>query len=158
MRLTTITAAVALMAGAAFAGPVDPNAVQYSEYGEVEQSLTGQPGNADNGRKIMITKSKGNCIACHAVTALLDAPFHGDVGPTLDGIGSIRNAAELRGIVANAKMTFDGTVMPAFYKTSGFIRPGNGYTGKAAEGDIAPILSAQEIEDVVAYLLTLQDS
>jgi sulfur-oxidizing protein SoxX len=55
-------------------------------------------------------------------------------------------------------MAFEGTVMPAFYKTSGFIRPGNGYTGKSAkEEDLMPILTAQEIEDVVAYLLTLQD-
>ena len=62
------------------------------------------------------------------------------------------------GIVANPKMTFEGTVMPAFYKTSGFTRPGDGYTGKAAQGEIEPILSAQEIEDVVAFLMTLQDS
>lgn len=49
--------------------------------------------------------------------------------------------------------------MPAFYKTSGFIRPGNGYTGKAAkEEDLSPILTAQEIEDVVAFLLTLKGS
>ena len=76
----------------------------------------------------------------------------------LDGVGGYRSAAELRGIVANAKKTFEGTVMPAFYKTSGFIRPGDGYTGKAAPAEIEPILSAQEIEDVVAYLQTLQES
>lgn len=64
---------------------------------------------------------------------------------------------QLRGIVANAKMTFEGSFMPAFYKTEGFIRPGNGYTGKAAEGDLAPVLTAQQIEDVVAYLLTLKE-
>lgn len=75
----------------------------------------------------------------------------------LDGVGGYRSAEELRGIVANAKMTFEGTVMPAFYKTSGFIRPGDGYTGKAAQGPLEPILSAQDVEDVVAFLMTLQD-
>ena len=47
--------------------------------------------------------------------------------------------------------------MPAFYKTEGFVRPGNGFTGKAAEGALDPLLTAQEIEDVVAYLMTLKE-
>ncbi len=163
MRLTTITAALALTAGAAYADGhakmVAPGDVAFSEYGEVDASLSGKPGDPEAGRAIMISRGKGNCIACHEVTALNDAPFHGEVGPMLDGIGSNRSAEELRGIVANAKMMFPETVMPAFYKTSGFIRPGNGYTGKAAkEEDLSPILTAQEIEDVVAYLMTLTDS
>lgn len=159
MRLTALTAVAALIAGSAFAETVAPGDVQYGEYGEVEVSLTGVAGNPDAGREVMVDRGKGNCIACHAVTALKDELFHGEVGPALDGVGGYRSEAELRGIVANAKMTFEGSVMPAFYKTSGFIRPGDGYTGKAAkEEDLTPILSAQEIEDVVAYLLTLQDS
>ena len=105
----------------------------------------------------MTSRGKGNCIACHQVEALSDAPFHGEVGPPLDWVGDYRSAAELRGIVANAKMTFEGSVMPAFYKTSGFIRPGDAYTGKAAPDDLAPILTAQEIEDIVAFLQTLKD-
>ncbi|MCC1491747.1 sulfur oxidation c-type cytochrome SoxX [Cognatishimia sp. F0-27] len=159
MKIKAFTAIAALMvAGTAHAEAVSPNDVQYGEYGTIEASLSGAPGDAENGRAVMISRGKGNCIACHAVTALNDAPFHGEVGPTLDGIGEYRTAEELRGIVANAKMTFEGTVMPAFYKTSGFTRPGNGYTGKAAkEEDLSPILSAQEVEDVVAYLMTLKD-
>ena len=74
----------------------------------------------------------------------------------LDGVGSRWNEAELRGIVANAKLMYEGTIMPAFYKVDGFTRPGNGYTGKAAE-TLEPILSAQQIEDVVAFLMTLKD-
>lgn len=159
MRLTALTAVAALVAGSAFAETVSPADVQYGEYGEVEASLTGVAGDPANGVKVMVNRGKGNCIACHEVTALKDQLFHGEVGPTLDGVGGYRSEAELRGIVANAKKTFEGSVMPAFYKTSGFIRPGDGYTGKAAkEEDLTPILSAQEIEDVVAYLLTLQDS
>ena len=159
MKTTGLTAALVLCAGAVLANPVNPADVQYDEYGAVAASLSGAPGDAENGAKLMVNRGKGNCVACHAVTALNDAPFHGEVGPTLDGVGSYRSAEELRGIVANAKKMFEGTVMPAFYKTSGFIRPGDGYTGKSAkEEDLTPILSAQEIEDVVAFLLTLQDS
>lgn len=158
MKLIAKTTLATMIAGAAFAADVSPGDVNYDEYGAVQASLSGMTGDAANGAKVMTSRGKGNCIACHEVTALKDAPFHGEVGPTLDGVGGYRNAEELRGIVANAKMTFEGSTMPAFYKTSGFIRPGNGYTGKAAkEEDLTPILTAQEIEDVVAFLLTLQD-
>ncbi len=47
-------------------------------------------------------------------------------------------------------------MMPSFYKTEGFIRIGDAYTGKAAQGDVAPLLTAQEIEDVVSFLMTLK--
>ena len=151
-------AAFALIAGSAHAGEIMPNDVVFQEYGEVTTSLTGVPGDAANGAKIMVIRGKGNCIACHEVEALKDSPFHGEVGPALNGVGEYRTAEELRGIVVNAKKTFEGSVMPGFYKTSGYIRPGNGYTGKAAkEEDLTPILTAQEVEDVVAYLLTLKD-
>jgi sulfur-oxidizing protein SoxX len=54
-------------------------------------------------------------------------------------------------------MMFPDTMMPSFYKTEGFIRVGNGFSGKAAEGPVAPLLTAQQIEDVVAFLLTLKE-
>ena len=123
----------------------------------VDQSLTGKPGNAENGAIVMKSKSQGNCIACHAVTALNDAPFHGEVGPMLDGVGDRWNEAELRGILANAKMTFEGTIMPAYYKVDGYIRPGDAYTGKAPKGPLDSLLSAEQIEDVVAFLSTLKE-
>ena len=158
MRLTTITLAAALtVAGAATAETVAPGDVVYDEYGAVEMSLSGVAGDPVNGEKIMVTKSKGNCVACHAVSVLSYAPFHGEVGPQLDWVGETWSQAELRGILANAKKTFEGSVMPAFYKVEGFIRPGKAYTGKAPDGPLTPLLSAQEIEDVVAFLLTLTD-
>ena len=99
----------------------------------------------------------GNCIACHEVTALNHLPFHGEIGPMLDGVADRWSEAELRGIVANAKIMFEGSMMPSFYKTSGFTRLGDAYTGKAhPEGEVQPLLTAQEIEDVVAYLMTLK--
>ncbi len=153
-----LSAGVAIaIATVSFAEGVSPDDVNYSEYGEIEMSLSGQPGDPAAGKEIMVARGKGNCIACHQVTALEEYPFHGEVGPSLDGVGEYRTAAELRGIVANAKMTYEGTIMPAFYRTSGFTRPGNGFTGKAAEGELEPLLTAQEIEDVVAYLQTLKD-
>jgi L-cysteine S-thiosulfotransferase len=125
--------------------------------GKVETSLTGAPGDPANGVKVMTTNALGNCVACHTIAALPDVQFPGDIAPPLDGVASRWSEAELRGIVTNAKMTFDGSFMPAFYKTEGFIRPGGGYTGKAPEGDLPPILTGQQIEDVVAYLLTLKE-
>ncbi|WP_296424747.1 sulfur oxidation c-type cytochrome SoxX [Yoonia sp.] len=154
-RIMTL-ACIATMASAAFAETA-PDDVAFTQYGELEQSLSGQPGDPEAGKAIMVARGKGNCIACHQVTALEEFPFHGNVGPSLDGIGSRRSAAELRGIIVNAKMTFEGTIMPAFYRVSDFTRPGDAFTGKAADGPLSPLLTAQEIEDVVAYLQTLQD-
>jgi sulfur-oxidizing protein SoxX len=152
---TTFLAAAVLTAGAAQAGPVAPGDVQYGEYGAVSESLTGVPGDPENGAKIMKTKSMGNCISCHAVEALSDAPFHGEIGPALNGVADRWGKAELRGIVSNAKITYPGTIMPAYYKTEGYIRPGDGYTGKAPDEALDPLLTAQQVEDVVAFLSTL---
>lgn len=148
-------AAFAVFAATAVAaGPIAPTDVAYND-GAVETSLSGTPGDPAEGRKIM-NKGAGNCIACHAVSDLAEFPFHGEVGPSLDGVGERWSAAELRGIVANAKEMFPYTVMPSFYRTTGFVRPGDAYTGKAAEGELQPLLTAQEVEDVVAYLTTLK--
>ena len=90
--------------------------------------------------------------------ALSSAAFHGNVGPSLNGTASRWTEAQLRGIVADSKKTFDGSMMPSFYKKSGYIRPGNAYTGKApAEADLSTLLTAQQIEDVVAFLKTLKE-
>ncbi|MEX0301265.1 MAG: sulfur oxidation c-type cytochrome SoxX [Leisingera sp.] len=157
MKLTSLTLALSLAGAAAMAGEVAPKAVQYGEYGEISASLTGVAGDAASGAVIAGTKSKGNCVACHQVSALADVPFHGEIGPSLDGAGDRWSEEELRGLVANAKMTFEGTMMPAFYKVDGFTRPGDAYTGKAGAEPLPPILTAQEIEDVVAFLATLKE-
>ena len=154
-RALGVAAVLVVSAVSAQGSEITPSNVVYED-GAVAQSLTGVAGNAEEGAKIM-NKGAGNCIACHEVTALSHLPFHGEVGPMLDGAADRWSEAELRGIVANAKMMFDGTVMPSFYKTEGFVRLGNAYTGKAHEGDVDPLLSAQQIEDVVAYLMTLTD-
>lgn len=160
MKRTKITLAVlfasATLAGMAQAETVAPGAVAFNEDGAVEMSLTGTPGDVLEGAKVVSTKSQGNCIACHEITDLADVPFHGEVGPLLDGAGDRWSEAELRGILVNAKVLFEDSVMPAFYKTEGFNRLGKAYTGKAHEGEVQPLLNAQQIEDVVAYLMTLK--
>lgn len=148
-------ALLAMTGGAAWAQEVAPTDVAFDEYGEIAQSLTGTPGNAERGREVMVARGLGNCIACHAVTDLQDQPFHGEVGPSLDGVAERWSEAQLRGIVANAKLTFPETIMPSFYHTGPYIRQGDAFTGKAFEGELPPLLAAQDIEDVVAYLLTL---
>ncbi len=154
-RSLPIAVSVLGLASFAIAETPLPSDVTYGEYGEIATSLTGVAGDPENGLNVMVNRGKGNCIACHQVTALDDYPFHGEVGPSLDGVSERWGEAELRGIVANAKMTYEGTIMPAFYKNEGYIRLGNAYTGKAAE-TTDPILTAQEVEDVVAFLMTLQ--
>ena len=141
----------------AAAEPVTPTDVSFDDYGSVEESLTGTPGDAANGAAIVGNKKAGNCVACHQVSALSDVPFQGEIGPMLAGAGDRWNEAELRGIVANSKMTFEGSMMPSYYKTSGYVRPGDGFTGKAGSEPLPPLLDAQQIEDVVAFLATLKE-
>ncbi|MGB7319719.1 MAG: sulfur oxidation c-type cytochrome SoxX [Planktotalea sp.] len=150
-------AGVIALSSAGWAEMVAPADVKFDESGAVEMSLTGAAGNAETGAKVVGDKGQGNCVACHQVSALADIPFQGEIGPALDGAGERWSEAELRGILANSKMTFEGTMMPAYYKVDGFTRPGNAYTGKAAEGALTPLLSAEQIEDVVAFLATLKE-
>lgn len=125
----------------------------------VPASLTGMAGNPEEGAGIVSSKKKGNCVACHVVSSMPDVPFQGNIGPALDGAGDRWSEAELRGILVDAKQTFHETVMPSFYKTTGFIRLGDRYTGKPYPADtpVTPILTAQQIEDVIAYLATLKE-
>ena len=148
-------AASAIIAPSAFAETA-PADVVFDEYA-VEASLTGVPGDAASGAKVMTNRGQGNCVACHEVGTMPDVPFQGNVGPMLDGAADRWTEAELRGIVINAKAAFEGSVMPGFYRNSGYIRPGDAYTGKAAPADLPTILTAQQVEDVVAYLLTLKE-
>ncbi|WP_068113100.1 sulfur oxidation c-type cytochrome SoxX [Tropicimonas marinistellae] len=156
-RAFSAAVAAFILATPATAEPVAPGDVVYED-GAVAASLTGAAGNPEEGAKVISTKSIGNCVSCHEVSAMPDVPFQGNVGPSLDGVADRWSEAEIRGIVANAKMTYDGTIMPSFYKIEGFVRPGNGYTGKGiAAEEIAPLLTPQQIEDVVAYLVTLKE-
>jgi sulfur-oxidizing protein SoxX len=112
--------------------------------------LTGMPGDAKEGAKVAAGRRLGNCLSCHAIGALREEEFHGDVGPPLDGVAGRWDTAALRMIVVNAKMVFGSeTVMPAFYRTEGLNRVRPEFAGR-------PILTAQQVEDVVAFLATLK--
>ena len=87
-----------------------------------------------------------------------DVAWHGNVGPSLDGVADRWEEADLRGLVVNAKNIFDGTIMPAFYKSSGYIRPGEGFSTKPASEPLPPLLTAEQVEDVIAYLMTLKEN
>lgn len=148
--------AAMLAATTTYAEAVKPTNVVFTD-GAVEQSLSGVAGDPAVGEKIM-NKGAGNCIACHQVSALEHLGFHGEIGPPLDGVADRWSMSELRGIVANAKIMFEGSMMPSFYKTEGFIRLGDAYTGNAhPDGEVQPLLTAQQVEDVVAYLVTLKE-
>jgi len=149
MRKTILTALVLVVGpGLATAGSVTPTDLMFNE-GAVDVSLTGAAGDPAAGKKAFINRKQGNCLACHANSDLIDQPFHGEIGPALDGVAGRWDTAHLRGIVANPKNTFEGTIMPAFYRDSGFARVKKKFKGKT-------ILTAQQVEDVVAYLNTLK--
>ncbi|MEM7042566.1 MAG: sulfur oxidation c-type cytochrome SoxX [Pseudomonadota bacterium] len=114
-------------------------------------SLTGAAGDADKGRDAFINRKLGNCLGCHAVTELEAEPFHGEVGPPLDGVAEIYDEGELRLRVVNPKLVNPDTIMPGFYVAEGLHRVAEKFQGQT-------ILSAEQVEDIVAYLMTLKDS
>jgi L-cysteine S-thiosulfotransferase len=149
MKLLITTAITAVIASTvAFAGTTAPGDVVFND-GAVADSLTGVAGNAADGRAVFADRKLGNCLACHVNSEMPEQSFQGEVGPPLDGVADRYDEAALRGIVSNSKNTFEGTIMPAFYVDAGFTRPLGKFEGKS-------ILSAQQVEDVVAYLLTLK--
>ncbi len=151
MKATGLAAlTVVLLAGAASADTVAPGDVKFDDMA-VTQSLTGQKGDPDAGRKVMIDKKLGNCLACHAVSEMSKELFHGNVGPSLDGVAGRWNEDQLRAIVVNAKKVLgDQTIMPGFYTLDVGADVADQFKGKT-------ILSAQQVEDVVAYLTTLKE-
>lgn len=139
-----------LVSGIAFAGTVAPDSMEIPD-GELSKSLTDQAGNPENGREVFANRKLGNCLACHENSDLKNELFHGEVGPSLDGVASRWSPAQLRAIVVNSKKVFgDETIMPGFYTLDVGINVDEEFAGKT-------ILSAQDVEDVVAYLTTLKE-
>ncbi|GAB4576727.1 MAG: sulfur oxidation c-type cytochrome SoxX [Roseibium sp.] len=150
--LPAALAGMALMAATvASAETAAPDSVPIVDM-ELGQSLTGTAGDPVAGREAFADRKKGNCLACHANTDLNDQLFHGEVGPVLDGAGDRWSEAQLRAIVVNSKDVFgEQTIMPGFYTMKVGVNVAEEFQGKT-------ILSAQEVEDVVAYLLTLKEN
>ena len=143
-------ASLSVSIGNVAAEGVKPAAVKIAD-GELAKSLTGKPGDAAAGKKTFVGRKLGNCLACHVNKDTSDQQFHGEVGPPLDGVAERHEPAALRAIIVNSKVVFgDQTLMPAFYREAGLNRVGKKFKGKT-------ILSAQQVEDVLAYLLTLKE-
>jgi L-cysteine S-thiosulfotransferase len=117
--------------------------------GTIPELLTAQPGDPDRGRRIVLDRDGGDCTICHAMP-LPQREFHGTVGPPLDGIGRRATPGALRLRLVNPKAFNAETIMPAYYKVAGLHRVLDRYR-------TMPVLTAQQIEDVIAYLLTLTD-
>jgi len=145
-----IAVTATLMSTSVIAGDISPTDVSFGDYGEISASLTGVAGDPVAGKKVSTNRKLGNCLACHVNDDASSQSFHGEVGPELNGAGSRWSEEELRGIVTNSKNTFEGTIMPAFYSTENGVRTLKKFVGKT-------ILSAQQVEDVVAYILTLKE-
>ena len=111
-------------------------------------SLTGVPGDAARGRALVVERSS-TCILCHN-GPFPEQRFHGDLAPNLAGAGSRWSEAQLRLRLVDASRLNASTIMPSYYRIDGLDRVAPAWRGK-------PILSAEQIEDIVAYLATLRD-
>lgn len=114
----------------------------------IVDSLTGSPGDAARGRALVAERSS-TCILCHSAP-LPEVRFQGDLAPNLVGAGSRWSIPELRLRLVDAARLNPATIMPSYYRVDGLERVGRNWQGK-------PILSAGEIEDIVAYLASLRD-
>ena len=114
----------------------------------IPQALTGTPGDAARGRAIVANRQQGLCLLCHT-GPIPEERFQGNLAPDLSGAGSRWSEGQLRLRIADAQRLNPASIMPAYYRTDGLARVGANWQGK-------PVLDAQQIEDVVAFLLTLK--
>jgi sulfur-oxidizing protein SoxX len=140
------------LAVAAFALPGTAGAQALRSYAVVgdaiPDSLTGKPGDAARGRALARDRSS-TCILCHS-GPFPEEKFQGDLAPGLAGAGSRWSEGQLRLRLVDASSLNAATIMPSYYRIDGLDRVGPAWRGK-------PILSAEQIEDMVAYLVTLRE-
>ena len=127
---------LALFLGTAFAGD------------EIPASLTGAKGDPARGRAVVANRQLGLCLLCHA-GPFPEERFQGDLGPDLNGVGARLSEGEIRARIVDPARVKPDTIMPAYYKTDGLNRVATAVRGKT-------ILTAEQIEDIVAYLVTLK--
>jgi sulfur-oxidizing protein SoxX len=114
-----------------------------------QSSLTGRPGNAENGRALAMARERGNCGACHAIPGAADTAAS-SMGPSLQGVARRLDEGQIRYLVVDPRRFRPTTIMPAYHRTDGLVRVARALEGK-------PVLSADETEDVVAFLMTLRE-
>ena len=142
----------AWLAAATFALPCTAGAQGLRAYVAVGDaipvSLTGMPGDATRGRALVVERTS-TCILCHS-GPFPEQKFQGDLAPDLAGAGSRWSEGQLRLRLVGASGLNPATIMPSYYRVEGLVRVGPAWRGK-------PILSAEQIEDIVAYLATLRE-
>lgn len=111
------------------------------------RSLTGEPGDAARGRAIVANRQVGLCLLCHS-GPFPEERFQGNLAPDLRSAARLTEGQIRLRIVDSARLNPD-TIMPAFHRTDGLSQVAPAFAGK-------PVLSAQQVEDVVAWLRTLR--
>lgn len=137
MRRAAAIVAVCCLVGSASADDTMPD------------SLTGARGDPARGRAIVANRQVGLCLLCHS-GPFPEERFQGNLAPDLRGVGSRFSESQLRLRIVDPARLNAATIMPAYHRTEGLARVAPAYRGK-------PVLSAEQIEDVVAYLMTLRD-
>jgi L-cysteine S-thiosulfotransferase len=115
----------------------------------VPESLTGAPGDPARGKAIVTSRQTGLCLLCHSAP-LPEEKFQGTIGPDLGGAGSRYSEGELRLRMVDSRRLNPDTIMPSYYRLDGLERVAPAFRDKT-------VLSAEQIEDVVAFLKTLRD-
>jgi sulfur-oxidizing protein SoxX len=134
-----VVASAALLA-AALVHPARSQGLSYEVVGDgIPKPLTATPGNAARGKALLVKREAANCLKCHRISQK-ELAGGGDKGPSLDGIGANLTTAQIRLSVVDLARVSKKTEMPSFHKSGGE----------------APKLTAQEVEDVVAFLGTLR--
>jgi L-cysteine S-thiosulfotransferase len=110
--------------------------------------LAGPPGDATRGRALVLDRTIGNCLICHRAPEPAER-FMGEIGPDLTGVGSRLTEGQIRLRLVDQSLVNAQTLMPPYYRTEGLKRVAERYRGK-------PVLDAQQLEDVLAYLTSLK--
>lgn len=142
--------AILLAAGASPSASAQGSVAPYAVVGDaIPASLTGRPGDAARGRRIVASRDKGLCLLCHS-GPLPEVRLQGTIATSLAGAGKQASEGQLRLRIVDASRVNAATVMPSFHRIDGLVRVAPAFRGR-------PILTADEVEDVVAYLVTLKD-
>jgi L-cysteine S-thiosulfotransferase len=115
----------------------------------IPEPLIGAPGDPVRGRAIVVDRQKGMCLLCHP-GPFSEQRFQGDLAPDLRGAGGRWSEGQLRLRLVDGSRLNPDTTMPSYYRIDGLTRVGRTWAGK-------PLLTAEQIEDVIAFLVTLKD-
>lgn len=151
MARRAMLACLAAAPVAALAVPAHPAALAaYEIVGDaIAAPLDGLRGDPAKGRAIVVERQKGLCLLCHS-GPFPEQRFQGDIGPDLSGVGDRLSQGQLRLRMVDSTALNPASVMPSYHRVDHLTRVARAHQGK-------PILDAQEVEDVVAFLATLRD-